>query len=514
MSTNKKTVLSILVFLFFIYPMFHNIILYFMEILFQSLSLNLKYVTIVILGWKDPAIIFLSSILLFKRKNFFTIFFIFIASFYTLATQGVLFTKEIIIPFLITSVLLSYQKDIAAYTRSNFRKINITTNVALFLILIVGFSDLFYRDINKIDSSSWSEHSYLVANNSYKCVKYEILGDFDIVDRERCLSSKLNFYKLDFDNGEYKALKTLFLPIGDSVTTAFLLLYILCWRFIKTLFYNKLTWFDVIFIIAIVASIFATYNRFSSLAVVMLVSFFLLNGVSKNIKKLFAIFIGVAFSFIIKSHYLLYSIFNFEIPSNIGHVKAVSSIVGSGDWTFELFLIIIIIMSVLIVIVIKMSVSRGGHRVFWIVFSGLYVVIAFNFNIPLSVFGGGVSTLPTESNFIKALAVHGIAGAVIYMWTLSNMLKPLRISSGRGNIGGFLKNAYYRSEFSGRSIAVFTVLILFIYQLISPYVISGYVVFAPGIFIGIIFPCLLIDTKGRGLRHEKKTRDGGMYSQI
>ena len=99
------------------------------------------------------------------------------------------------------------------------------------------------------------------------------------------------------------------------------------------------------------------------------------------------------------------------------------------------------------------------------------------FGSQISLFGTW-ATFPTESNYLKVIYSYGLIGISVYLLILTNIIYFLRE-----------KNFYLK----------ILLINIFAYQFISPYVISGFVVFMPA----TIMIALFLKTKEE-LKIEKK----------
>lgn len=486
--------LSVIFFFSSVYPFLHNALLYCINLLANLAGIQLSpFVNLALIGWKDGVLI-LSLLVFFTgcRKSFGLLA---IAALYlAYLTDGINGIKVLFEPAGVLIAFGLYRSQLVQWFRLEGKKLlAVLTGIVLFLLLI-AHADLIFRTLNTVEQNNWTQYKYLLANNEYRCAKNAITGGADPSSLS-CLHSSMNFYKLDIKDGEYLFLPALFLPVGDSVVLStllfyFLILYLVC----SYLYPKKWTARDAFFIILLAYSIFKTWNRVNALFAATAISTFVLLKLldPKKTRKTAWLhgFTGIAvlILYYLDSHYLILSLFNKSIPSNLGHAEAFGSIQSGSHlglwehWFGSAGRALDQVIPFLFVAVPAIGLWRLKRRAWSVGYLSCvasYYVLSLRLGIPLNFVLKGYAG-PSESDFAKGLAQFGAVGVCAYSLILGY------IAAGMGKLGV----AAYRNRSDIQKVSSCALVFLMgfeflTYQCLAPYFISGYVIF--GSFMGIWF---------------------------
>ena len=470
-SSHKKNVIFAFTFLTLLYPLFHYLFIY-SVIFFSKMFLGIEspYFNLVLLGWKEAALIFIGFLIIIKdtKKHLFILILFGLCTIF----GTVRLIKEILLPFLaLYLVYLNYENIKYLVERNaNF--------ILKFLILIIvisaifGIFDLTYRSINNITPSNFSDVNYLKIINEIKCTKSAITSSLDVYDYCTVYTFP-NFYKIFLEGDLFISKQILLMPAGDNVSMSYILLYsILFLIFIKNsnISLNK-KYINLILFLLMILQIF-TFNRVNVLTSLIIYVYY--NMKNKNILML----MPILFLFFYYFNNLFFSIFDPRVPSNMGHIEGLKNIIpytsNLRDFTMNELMIGLIVFILLILLFSKLRFTKITIYISLSIFT---VILMRLFGSQISLFGTW-ATFPTESNYLKVIYSYGLIGISVYLLILTNIIYFLRE-----------KNFYLK----------ILLINIFAYQFISPYVISGFVVFMPA----TIMIALFLKTKEE-LKIEKK----------
>ncbi len=319
-STRKNSgLLLFFIFLIAIFPILHNCILWLINWLIPVPAA----VNLFLLGWKDAALTAIGLLLLFPQRKWFIInLALFVIAFVAFKANIIKYLFE---PFMVTVVLVCYRNSLYGFLKQHQKRFAPWLIALLIIILIIGYADYFYRLIYQINGDTFFNYPYLLSNNKFRCAK-ELFQNTTVSQEnlESCLHTPLNFYKIGLENGIYYDNYTLFLPIGDSVVFSLILFYFLCWYTTKLLAEKLcLGWKESIFICVLLVSIVLTFSRVTALFSILTVLFFGIGKIfqhHKNRVKVTILLISGLVFYLYFSQYLILSIFDKKLPSNIGHL--------------------------------------------------------------------------------------------------------------------------------------------------------------------------------------------------
>ena len=436
-----------------IYPFFHHIFVFsFTFVLSNLFDYESPHFNLILLGWKEG---FLGLILiLIFLKNYRELNFLFLLPLITLIySKNILFLKEIYFSFLAVYLAYFYQKKIQII----FNEHKHTFYKIFFYLIIILFSlglwDLFVRiaNYNKFDN--------LIMLNKIKCSKSAITSSLAFYN-DCVYGSFSNFYKILSKDGFLYRQQVLFFPIGDSVTFSYLNFYLI----LILLYFRSLNIFDNriidITLFFLVLGQFLTFNRINILFSLLIYFYFCLKH-----KKIISLLItSLIYLYNIEIYFL--SFINMSLPSNLGHLYAIMNLLSIENNFNSNFLIIIIIGVVIFVtfvyLLTKIKISENLINI--VFFSMIFIFLEiFNFNTS---FFGSSKSITTESNLLKIIYNYGYFGLFFYSIIITKIISNLRQSSIYTKI---------------LSINLLT------YQFVSPYIISGFIIFYPALIIMIIF---------------------------
>ena len=457
-SNNK--IIFYLIFICLLYPLFHGLsvytIVYTTKIIFNFEN---PYFNLLLLGLKEIALLLLFLFLFIKNhRSYYLILIIF---FFSIVFGPILFLKDIFIPFLLLYFVFN---NIDIIYKKVIEKKKLIKNLILFIIfisIIISVWDLIYRITHNINPSSFLETNYLVIFNKIKCSKAAFTSSLKYYN-ECIYGGYPNFYKIFTDGQYYVAKNVLFMPTGDSVTLSYVFLHmILILIFIKnSKFFNK-KYVDFFLLCLVIVQIF-TFNRLNILF--SLIIFFYYFYKNKNL----LITIPVILLFFYYFENIFLSIFDSRVPSNIGHAESYQRLISGSKYNylqditiFNVLVAVLIFLSI-IFFLIKIKIKK---KTLFIVITIFTIFFIFVLNIPLTIFGT-TGPVPTESNYLKIIYSYGLIGIAFYIYILTIIAYNLNE-----------KNFYVK---------VLSLNIL-LSQFISPYVISGFVVFMPAVLLMALF---------------------------
>lgn len=438
-SSPRDFYLTLILFLSLLYPLFHNFFSFLTINSYNYLFDKSPFFNLAVIGLKDILILIILFLLFLTRLNFNNIL-----SMMLLILSLIFYSpsdfKQITLPFLIASTLyFNREKIFFLFERHK----SIINNFFIF-ILITTLSFAWYEYVLRV---YFDNHNLITINNEIKCSKY-MLSDID--NFNSCIGSMQNYYKIDEFNNNYIILDTIFMPAGDSVSLSFILFFIIF--FFSVLSNSR---YKNFFILMAATSIFFTFSRFISIFTI----FFLFYHFIFKEKKVLFFLIPLSF-FLLNINYYFFSLFKSSVPSNIGHIEALSSIL---QYDVSIFMILIFI-------------SMIGFWIFLYKNINLDFILTYLMTLLLSMtlhlcvfndwsFFGSDLVVAKESNFLKAIGTFGIMGIALYSYVLALLFYMLK------------SNNFY---------SVFIILIILLYQFISPYVISGFVIFFPAFTLAIL----------------------------
>lgn len=317
----------VFVFLTLLYPLFHNSLLFVLNYLADLLGQRIGKGNVLLLGWKEAVLLAVFPLLLFRRNKMVGVAFV-LSAILAILLRKILFIKELLMPFGLLLVYWNYEDECARILLRYRRSLKIITAIGVLVILSIGYADYIFRVGTKIDQENYVNYRPMMLNNEIRCSKYLASGATQ-AEYDECVStSRLNFYKLKHRNDVYTFMHALFLPVGDSVVFSF----VLVWAFLILRIFRdpstKERWHEVFVYIIILSSVFFTLNRVNSLLVVsfLVASIFFGNRLFGNWKKNGIFLFILAFVFLINSGYLFLSIFDRMTPSNIGHFESIRNV--------------------------------------------------------------------------------------------------------------------------------------------------------------------------------------------
>jgi hypothetical protein len=450
-----------LIFLCLLYPLFHGLFVY-IAVYGANIIFNFEnpYFNLYLLAWKETALLLVFILLFIKRKSYFLILFILIAS---LVFGSMMFLKDILLPSLLVYFVFD---NIDIINKQVIEKKILIKKLILFIIfisIIISVWDLIFRINNNINALGFLNTDYLVTFNKIKCSKIIVYKNTANLLFNDCIYMNVpNFYKIFIEDKFYIAKQVLFMPVGDSVLLSYIFLYlILMLIFIKNSKFFNNNYIDLFLLCVICAQIF-TFNRVNT--IFSLIIFFYYSYKNKN----FLSAIPIVLLFFYNFDNIFLSIFDGLVPSNIGHGESFTKLISESQYDYVNRLTITNILTVIIAffsimfLLIKVKISKKSVFMFFFIFT-LFIMLFLN--IPFSIFGSNFP-VPTESNYLKIAVKYGIIGVALYSFILANIIYNINHEN------------FYLKILS---------LNILVYQFIAPYIISGYTVFMPAILLMALF---------------------------
>lgn len=482
-----KNVFLFFVFLTLFYPYLYNAVLYGINYLFYLFGKQLSpYVNLILIGWKDVAIILAALTLFFLNRNYKIFGGALLLFFAMYLFLGQLSIKEIYEAFLILLVYILYREKFLLFLLKHHKPVWWLLLIIITGLLLIGYADYFYRIIHQITSDTWAHYYYLLNNNVYRCSKVRFNAAALPGEYHQCVYTWLNFYKLGISNGRYSILQTLFLPVGDSVVFSFFLLFIFM-AYLTDFGLQKrvLKKADMLIIIALAVSIFLTLCRMSAIFAVIFTFLFAICYFSRinNLRYFFTIFVVLA-AYLLNIQYLLFSMLSLQTPSNIKHINFLPKLMQQAVFFQYNYVVLILIGLIAIIacvwIIWLFQEIPSKNRVYLFYSSLLLLSIVLYFK--LRYYNHQDSNVPLESNYLKVLYYYGLFGMAIYLYIISFILNE--------SLTAFqLAMKYIRITsvcFPGIILSSMGFYV-FLYQFFSPYVISGYAMFSAFISIWMIY---------------------------
>lgn len=454
-QVKNKKIIFYLIFICLLYPLIHNLFM-FAVVYFGKFVFNYEntYFNLILLGWKEVFLYLLLSILLFFNKSL-SHFFLLSLLILSLFLSSITFLKELFLPFLTVFLIMFNCEKIQIIFKENLRFILKWIITISFISLIFGYSDLIIRTLNEAGLLNYYDFNYLVTLNKIKCTKSAITSSLEFYNS--CVyGTAPNFYKIFISDNLMYRQQVMFMPAGDSVTLSYIYLYLtLLLIYIKSFKNVNINYLDILIFLIVLSQIF-TFNRVNIFFTVLIYSYFGLKN--KKVISLIIIYSIIVYNF----ENIFLSIFDPRLPSNIGHLEGLKNIIGLKSLLYDVSMegliisIITVLFSVFLFVKIKLS-----QNLLFVVFILLNISLMSLINFTPSLLGTKVS-FPTESNLLKIMYSYGIVGVVIYSYILSILASNIR------------EKSFYSKILS---------INLITYQLISPYIISGFVIFMPAILI-------------------------------
>jgi hypothetical protein len=482
---------AVIAFLSSIYPFLHNTFLYCVNLFSHFIGYRISpTLNLVFIGWKD-AVLIVALLAFLGSKRWWYAVLAAIGIWGCFLTDGLNGIKVLFEPLAVLICFQLHRTEVLEWFRIHREKALRVLTVCILGILAIGYADYVFRLNVRVEQDNWTEYTYLKTNNEYRCAKNMITGGAGATS-PACLNSSMNFYKLDIKDGEYLSLPALFLPVGDSVVLSvlifyFLIFYLYCahiagkpWRLTQALFALFLG-----------VSVFKTLNRVNALVTLTtLVAVGILGAVTVKQRKSRWLYLGglagVVLFYYLDSHYLLLSLFNSNIPSNLGHADAFGSI-RPGTPAFQVaclspFQKLWLLRTLAFVFVTSplLVLSRfRGWAACYVGFVAAYYALGWKIGVPVLLILKGYPG-PSESDFAKGLALFGALGVAVYSIILSFMVWGLLRLFWRG------MNDWKNPQVAiPAGLALMMVVEFLGYQFLAPYFISGYSIY--GSFIGIWF---------------------------
>ncbi|MAF78676.1 MAG: hypothetical protein CME60_10965 [Halobacteriovoraceae bacterium] len=408
------------------------------------------------------------------------------------------------VPLSIVAIIESHKVEILEVYRKN-RKLIVKTLVFLFLgYLLFGFVEYLHRKDLGITSLNYRQYEPLMVSNIGPCAKVKLSSsDQDIY--KKCLESRMNFYKiLARKDGSYSAIQTLILPVGDSTLFAIILFYFFIFYLISL--EEDDDWLPALVPLVLGGAVFLTQNRVHSFFVFFIAVSLFVRGAFCKRKRISDLIISLPLVvlYLKGSEYLFFSIFNASTPSNIGHQIDFDTIFNSRvhDASESRIGLLNIFMSY-----IKSFSIKYPYLWYSLSFLPMALILKmrrkllfFNYSLFLSFYWyfvvkyklipfGRNPGVSMESEFLKMLVKYDVFGLVVQACILSLILEKiiLLLMLSAKDFSFFkvkLKGLLY--AFMGGA--------FLLQQLISPYMVTGFVTFFFFISIFLIGSIDLLDS--------------------
>ena len=463
-NNNKNNkIIFYLIFLCLLYPLFHGFFTFIVVSGIKAIfNFESPYINIILLGWKEAAMLLIFFLLLKDQYNLkFYLFILIVLSFLFFSYSSINFLKEIFIPFLLLYLVL--ENRILIKKKVIEKKIFIKNFILFicFISILISVWDIFFRITNNVNTSNYYDYNYLLTLNKIRCSKSLITSSLEFYNI--CIYGGFpNFYKILLEGENFIVKNVLFMPAGDSVTLSYIFLYlilILIFFNNSNLFKNNST--DFVLLCLMIAQIY-TFNRANS--IFSLIIFFHYCYKKKNLIMAYPILLIFLYYF----EKIFLSIFDPNVPSNIGHTDSYEQLFLSSNASHlnEISITnILMLITVFLIFLFLITKAKASKKTLFVIISILTLLLMFYLNIPLSLFGTGLPS-PNESNYLKIIFSYGVIGGLLYIYILSNLAYNINDEN------------FYVKILS---------LNLLVYQFLAPHVISGFVVFTPAILILTLF---------------------------
>ena len=173
-NNNKNNkIIFYLIFLCLLYPLFHGFFTFIVVSGIKAIfNFESPYINIILLGWKEAAMLLIFFLLLKDQYNLkFYLFILIVLSFLFFSYSSINFLKEIFIPFLLLYLVL--ENRILIKKKVIEKKIFIKNFILFicFISILISVWDIFFRITNNVNTSNYYDYNYLLTLNKIRCSK-------------------------------------------------------------------------------------------------------------------------------------------------------------------------------------------------------------------------------------------------------------------------------------------------------------------------------------------------------